>query len=329
MRRRRTLLFTASLFVPCFLLFFTKHTVELHLVRNKATATALTTQRIDPSSSSTTNISLVDTTSWEMPPPRMAPIVSLPHRLIYFFIPKNGCTTWKQILQHELFYSNDLTTTTTQTNVSNLRIHKRGQNGLQYLDSYKNMTQVQQWILDPKWTKAVIVRDPKARFLSAFFNKAYQQPHHPLVRLCCRRVDQKDPHNTTTDTESNAFFSSSQDCQQQVSQSVDAFFQMIQFCHDVHWMVQTKRYNPFFWKHMNFVGHFENFRFVSLQLAQRLNISKDHVDSFLGQHNVHPTNATDKMKQFISPELDTLLNEYYRLDYQNQYMGYTEYSLYP
>jgi len=80
-----------------------------------------------------------------------------PSQFAFCFIPKNGCTSWTQIL-HKLYYD-DITVNKVDYDIASLSLHEYG---------LENATQV---FNDPKAVRAVMIREPLARFASAFLDK--------------------------------------------------------------------------------------------------------------------------------------------------------------
>lgn len=238
---------------------------------------------------------------------RFSPIVVEEYKLLYFYIPKVGCTTWKRFLVE--------TTTNVTKILRNPEVHIRHYNQLRYMDQYPLST-VNEWLNDPAWTKAIFVRDPKQRFLSAFLDKGYKKTKkHQIPSICCKRYyKQKDQPALI------------EECVLNATSSAEGFFGLMQICGDPHWLPQTTRYTDDIWNHaINFVGHFEHFYEDSIDLVNRIDIGG--YEKYLNS-KPHPTNANERMREFISPELEPKLDEYYKVDYENVLLGYSKYKLY-
>jgi hypothetical protein len=101
-----------------------------------------------------------------------APIVLEEYKLIFFTIPKVGCTAWKQLFRRMMGYSD-----WKNENVNNMQPWNPESNGLKYLYQYDRVT-ASEMMSSPEWTRAIVVRCPKERFLSAYLDK--------VVRELCR-----------------------------------------------------------------------------------------------------------------------------------------------
>jgi Sulfotransferase family len=94
-----------------------------------------------------------------------APIVLEQYKLVFFTIPKVGCTAWKQLFRRMMGYRD-----WKNENVHDMQPWNPESNGLKYLYHYDRVT-ASTMMTSPEWTRAIIVRDPKERFLSAYLDK--------------------------------------------------------------------------------------------------------------------------------------------------------------
>ena len=97
----------------------------------------------------------------------VAPIVVEKYKLVFFTIPKVACTTWKQAFGLMIGYDNWYLDTEGLEGDP----HDPNLNGLRYLYHFPIET-AHEMMTSPHWTRAIFVRDPKIRFLSAFMDKA-------------------------------------------------------------------------------------------------------------------------------------------------------------
>jgi hypothetical protein len=152
-----------------------------------------------------------------------APIVIESHKLVFFTVPKVGCTAWKQLFQRMMGYKE----------WKRVSPHDPETNGRTYLWDYK-ITRAAEIINNPSYTKAIFVRDPKERFLSAYLEKAAQGDGRALADICC-------PDRS---------------CLKQAK----TFSEFVRFsqtqCKDnAHWLPQSQRMEMKFWDKTDFVGH--------------------------------------------------------------------------
>lgn len=95
-----------------------------------------------------------------------SPVVIEEMKLLFFTLPKVACTSFKMLFRRIMGETN-----WKSQDYSLYLPHNPDQNNLTYLYDY-NATFAKNIFLDPTWTKAIFVREPKKRFLSAFLDKA-------------------------------------------------------------------------------------------------------------------------------------------------------------
>jgi hypothetical protein len=107
----------------------------------------------------------------------VAPIVIPEYNLLFFTVPKTGTTIFKQLFRRMMGFENWL------LKDENL-VHSPGENGLKYLYHYPP-TEANEMLTSPNWTRAIFVRDPKNRILSAYLDKALHNHGDYVKRHCC------------------------------------------------------------------------------------------------------------------------------------------------
>jgi hypothetical protein len=136
-----------------------------------------------------------------------APIVLENHKLIFFYVPKVGCSVWKKLFRRMMGYEDWQTESP----------HNSRTNGLVYLNQL-NLTHATQILNDPEYTRAIIVRDPKEQFLLAYLDKVLHDNATYVVGACCKvRVGVKVLHP----------------CWEQ-AQTFQGFFNLTATCLDTH-----------------------------------------------------------------------------------------------
>lgn len=100
-----------------------------------------------------------------------SPIVIESHKLLFFTIPKVGCTIWKQLFRRMMNYS-DWTSQDYDTH----QPHNPEINGLKYLYSY-TLEEASIMMTSPDWTRAMMVRDPKLTCTANSATTIRQQSH--------------------------------------------------------------------------------------------------------------------------------------------------------
>ena len=229
-----------------------------------------------------------------------APIVIESHKLIFFTIPKVACTTFKQLFRR----MNHLQDWDSQDPIR-LLPHNPHTNGLVYLWDYP-LVQANRIMTSPDYTRAIFVRDPKSRFLSAFLDKGVGNFEGFIASKCCRLT---------------------QDCADSAKTSV-GFLELIRNCSDPHWDPQSQRMEAKFWPYINFVGHFEHLSRDGPALLKKIGAWEEFgygwgrdgnatlFSSSSKQQQTHSTGSSEKVWQWLTPSLERKIETYYREDYQ-------------
>jgi hypothetical protein len=236
-----------------------------------------------------------------------APIVLEEFKLIFFSIPKVGCTTFKQLFRR-MMHLHDWKS---QDPVL-LLPHNPAANGLKYLWNY-TLEQANDLMTRPDYTRAVFVRDPKHRFLSAFLDKGVGN-FGDFVRVkCCPQT---------------------RDCTTQ-AQTSPGFLKLIQTCSDPHWDPQIARMEEKYWKYINFVGHFDRLDEDGPALLQQIGVWNEYGVSGWGRYGnqslfqrtsasdqSHTTGSSGKIWQWLTPDLELEIEDYYKEDYAHPQFGF-------
>lgn len=236
-----------------------------------------------------------------------APVVIEEYKLIFFTTPKVGCTTWKQLFRrmmgHELW---------NQEEYEHLLPWNPELNGLKYLYDYDRQT-ASAMMTNPNWTRAIFVRDPKERFLSAYLDKVKATPNF-LRDKCC-------PYTSS--------------CVQQAEASLDGFLKVARVCSDRHWNPQHERMEEKYWPWINFVGRMDTLAADAERLLQRVGAWEKFGSNGWGASgnqaifstkpgdpgSLHATQAKDKLRLYFTPELEHDIDEFYASDYANSVLG--------
>jgi len=238
---------------------------------------------------------------------QQSPLVVPEYRLVIFETAKAGCTVLK-MLAHQMIGQNDKK----YKNLSRMNLRDLiTENGLLHLYNL-NITAANEAMTSPNWTRAIFVRDPKARFLSAYLDKGMSTPGF-LGRTCCRYK---------------------KICLDSARSSLEAFFQLASNCLNTHWAPQTQKMEAKYWPYINFVGHIENAQEDGEKLLRKVGmgawekfgktgwgyrragpIFSDNKNTSKGTK--HATNAAGKLREYYTPELERLVEEFYDADYKN------------
>jgi hypothetical protein len=233
-----------------------------------------------------------------------APVVVESHKLVFFTVPKVGCTVWKQLFRRMMGFQN----------WKSMLPHDPETNGLVYLSDY-NTSRATEMMNDPTWTKALFIRDPKERLLSAYIDKATRDQGKELANICCQDGS----------------------CLSEVQHFSDFVKFSITTCKDnPHWLPQTERIDRKFLKQIQVIGHIETAELDAKRLLRRIGAWKEFGKTHWGgegkifhSKNTVPhatsANALDswsRLSRYYTPALEALVENIYKEDY-----GYTKFNL--
>lgn len=164
-----------------------------------------------------------------------------------------------------------------------------------------------------EYTRAIFVRDPKKRFLSAFLDKGVHNYGNFLESHCCPQNDQK--------------------CLPKNVHQIEGFIQLIQNCTDPHWRPQYHRMDPQQWGYINFLGHLERISVDGPRLLNKIGAGRylrmggwgggNETRLFATSNQNHHTGAADNLN-LMTPEISRIVEEYYRDDYSFPMFGFTK-----
>lgn len=240
-----------------------------------------------------------------------APIVLEEYRLIFFSMPKVGCTVFKQLFRRMKGH-NDWRIQTT-----NKVPHNPDFNGLQYLWQYP-LGRATEMMTSPNWTRAIFVRDPKERLLSAYLDKALKDKAKYIGLHCCPTW---------------------QRCKDFAAASFSDFVHVVTLCYDPHWNPQTWRMEGKYWPHINFVGHLESVRADTKRLLSKVGAWNKYGASGWGPRGTesifesvravqHKTESHNKLKEYYTnATVENMVEKLYEDDYLNPAFNMTRYRL--
>ena len=232
-----------------------------------------------------------------------APIVLERYQLLLFTIPKVGCTLLKQFCRRAMGYQDWL------DDVHPLP-HAPRRNGLEYLYDYPPSV-ADHMLTSPDWTRAIFVREPLERLLSAYLDKGLQNQY--MQYHCCRGLDGEegdddDAEDDVSQEEAITFnatinkrlhdmlqCSQRQKHQGPMASELDrkhgeqtpllSFANFIfltqhhpspECRHDPHWSPQARRLDLKYWSKINFVGHMETMAVDTQRLLEHVGAWEEH-----------------------------------------------------
>mmetsp|Transcript_4828 Transcript_4828/g.10790 ORF Transcript_4828/g.10790 Transcript_4828/m.10790 type:complete len:247 (-) Transcript_4828:1059-1799(-) len=214
--------------------------------------------------------------------------------------------------------------------------HDPKRNGLTYLYHY-SVVDALTILTHPDWTRAIFVRDPKERTLSAFLDKAARKDGKYVRRHCCSE------NNSTCGEEANASFL--------------GFLRVVeeQCCCDPHWKPQTDRIDKAFTTFINFVGHFDRIQDDTKRLLKGLTTNgrinndssrdEEESDAWIrfgasgwgtdgnesifsrGTKAKHQTSAMTKLRLYYNATSEALVEKLFADDYDDPILNLTLFSL--
>ena len=253
-----------------------------------------------------------------------APVVLKPNKLLFFTIQKTGCTVWKQLFRRMMGHPD--------WNDPSVSMNPKT-NGLDYLTIYP-LQEATNMMNDPSYTRAIFVRDPKARFLSAYLDKVKRLNGSFFQNACCNKR------------------ASFPDCQERIANdsiSFEDFFQITESCLNTHWAPQIERMEQSkYWKTINFVGHTETAKQDAKRLLEQVGAWDEFGKSGWGQHGnesifqstgtvVHATSsntgtsqrsALEHLRKYYTPELELLVERRFQKDYDHELFGLQKYRIF-
>lgn len=237
-----------------------------------------------------------------------APVVLERYKLIFFTSAKIGCTVWKQLFRRIMGMDD-------WQDVRGAAIpHDPKYNGLKYLFDYTPQ-EATHMMTSSEWTRAVFVRDPKERLLSAYLDKGMPNNGRHVKGFCC----------TTHDRE----------CRQRVRHAVETFSEFVNlthWCEDPHWTLQSNRMESKYWPHINFIGHLESAAQDAEVLLRRVGAWDEYGASgwgssgqnsiFAENQSPHTTGSKNRLAAYYTPQLERVVDfELYRKDYEHAFLG--------
>lgn len=253
---------------------------------------------------------------------RVSPVVLEPYKLLFFSVPKVASTMFK-LLFHEMLGIDKKYLGKPKSRFVWKELHNPNVNRLPYLKKY-NISYANHMMFDEKeWTRAIFVRNPHERLLSAYLDKGVGTNFTEVRRICCPRK---------------------RACMPPEADSFEDFVTLLErscLQRDKHWAPQISRIRSDYWAHVNFVGYMESFQEDLERLLRKVNATASDLPSLSSvlddphdgggdaaaagndASRRHATDSRRKMKKFYtSKKLFDRVTKMYRTDYDNPHVNF-------
>lgn len=258
------------------------------------------------------------------------PIVNEEYKVVFFLMAKVASTEFVRFFAR----------LQDNPNWCSANIHRPYVHKLKMLNSY-SVEEAQEMMTSPEWKKAIFVRHPKQRVLSAFLDKAIQYSDRFVGEYCKAYGKFADFDECVDKHEQFDFFL------KKITTTLEL---------DVHWRPIYSRIDEKWWPYIDFIGNMDTLRddaeaFLSsihsnvdgLSAWERIGTSgwggKDNDDCtknlendmpFLGKSDpTHTTSAKEKMIKYYTPDLEAFVEQKYADDLQNPFFHFADIKLFP
>jgi hypothetical protein len=276
-------------------------------------------------------------------------IVVEEYKLIFFPVPKVASSEWKQMFRamgglREGRLIDLLTSIRTVAFIQPLMLSLTSfspalaglndpdwkNEGLKRLFQFP-LEDVQEMMTNTEWTRAVMVREPKERILSAFLNKFVKSKSY-FYSTCCRKklMPQKSHRHECRNRQRKEDFT--------------FFLYMTQFCLNPHWLPQRNLIDEKWWPYITFIGYLHNGENDARHLLQSVRSSRDNITAWekfghgWGESNTevfmsspalsyHRTNAREKMAKYYSLCDEIFVEQRLAADWGSPYFHFDKFEL--
>jgi len=252
------------------------------------------------------------------------PIIVPEYKLVFFTLPKVACTEWK-LLFRRMYGLPEW-----PEDVKLIELHDPAKNDLMYISNY-TMQEAQEMLTGEGWTRAVFVREPKERVLSAFLNKFVEEPTF-YVQKCCQEK----------------FFHLDAEREQCKSKKQEGdfvyFLNRTLDCSNPHWTPQVDAIDNKWWKQISFVGYMDHVADDAEKLLKQIRSSKgtsawdDYGKSGWGSSGTnafmvrdtahHATNAHDKLRKYYTPCTERFVERNWETEWEQHMYSFTPFRLF-
>eukprot|EP00557_Chaetoceros_sp_GSL56_P006829 CAMPEP_0176495802 /NCGR_PEP_ID=MMETSP0200_2-20121128/10860_1 /TAXON_ID=947934 /ORGANISM="Chaetoceros sp., Strain GSL56" /LENGTH=338 /DNA_ID=CAMNT_0017893723 /DNA_START=50 /DNA_END=1066 /DNA_ORIENTATION=- len=256
------------------------------------------------------------------------PIVIEEYNVIFFMVAKAASSEWTRFF---------LRLEGNNRWCSNGAIHDHKRNGLRYLTHYP-LEHAHEMMTSPKWTRAIFVRNPKPRLLSAFLDKAVAHSKHFTGATCVSFAKVGGDYQYCVDHhEEFEFF---------------LYNITTRLGKNVHWRSIYSRVDEKWWPWINYIANMENLSEDAEHFLRSIKSKVDGVSawdrigktgwsdderqcdslgnsSFLALKDTHhKTNALDHMREYYTPKFERFVETHYADDFNNPFFKFNDTKLF-
>lgn len=236
--------------------------------------------------------SIIDAHQWDQ-----APVVLTKYKMLFFTQRKVASQTWKRLFRRMMGYDDWKT-----GEVASLH-----DNGLKYLFEY-SIGAAEKMMVSKEWVRAIFVRDPKERILSAYLDQGVGNDGAYMLKRCC-------PVEGACVQESSTF---------------EGFLNVASVCENPAWIPQSWRMEGRYWSFITYVGTLENAAEDSKELLQSIGAWEEFGHKGWGKYGNDPvfpagyvTQAWQHWTEYYNDDTEKKVEQMYAEDYDNPYLPYT------
>jgi hypothetical protein len=265
------------------------------------------------------------------------PIVNEEYKVIFFQVAKAASSEWLRFFAKLQGLS---------TYCDNPHLHDNKTNGIKRLCDFST-EEAQRMMLDPTWTKAIFVRNPKTRILSAYLDKSVVHHGYFEKHQCVS-------YAKMMGSKGNISKKALRECQEKHEDFGFFLKTLVPVLKDnVHWRTAHSRVDSKWWPYIDYISNMENLSEDAEHFLRYIKSTVDGVSAwdrigytgwsdnerscdsigdkaFLQKRDTHhQTNAGDKLRQYYTPELERFVEEFYHKDFHNDYFHFKPLEIYP
>ena len=234
---------------------------------------------------------------------------------------------------------------------ADLKVHRPEVNRLKLL--HYPIEVAQEMMTSPNWTKAIFVRNPKKRILSAFLDKSIEH-QEKFKRGPCKHYATTIGKSMGRPTKKQLHMKSYKTCKE-MHEHFDFFLHNITTVIDdnVHWRSCFSFVDRKWWPYIDYIANMEDLSKDAEHFLKSLRSNVDGVSAWdrAGKTgwrygNVHEecveeeggflsfiepehaTNASDKMLKYYTPELERFVEKRYEDDFKNPFFRFKRMKLF-